>query len=49
MESYIWQKEKQKSIMRSVIFISITIILFGVLGCQKDYVKLNDDEIKGYI
>ena len=35
--------------MRSIIFIFITFILFGVSGCQKDYVKLNDDEIKEYI
>lgn len=35
--------------MRNLIYLFLTGIIFGCVGCQKDYVKLNDDEIKEYI
>ncbi len=35
--------------MRYLIYSFLTIIVFGCVSCQKDYVKLNDDEIKDYI
>ena len=35
--------------MRNLIFSFLAIVVFGCVGCQKDYVKLNDDEIKEYI
>jgi len=34
--------------MQSIKLIVIALII-GVVGCKKDYVKLNDDEIRNYI
>jgi len=35
--------------VRNLIYTFLSLVIFGCLGCQKDYVKLNDDEIKEYI
>lgn len=35
--------------MRNLIYSFLAIVVFGFVGCQKDYVKLNDEEIKEYI
>ena len=42
------KRKKVKGKMQSIKLIVIALII-GVVGCKKDYVKLNDDEIRNYI